>query len=273
MDKIKRAAPILNSLSECWGICQFSRISGCLLECRAKQRLPQNAASVIVALFPYLTKAPAGNLSRYAAVSDYHAVAGARLKKACEELRREFPEGIFEPFCDNSPIPEVRAAALGGLGVVGHNGLLIHEKYGSWTFIGEIVTDLIFPSPEEKLQTCLDCGACLKKCPGGALDGGRLAWEKCISHITQKKGQLAAWEEELIARNGLVWGCDTCQNCCPMNARVKISPLPEFSEKIEPSLKMGEIGAWPDRAYLWRGPKVLERNLKILEKYAQNGDK
>ena len=108
-----------------FGICRFADLPP-LLECRAKQRLPENAQSVLVCLFPYYTgEHPERNISRYAMVTDYHLIAGEYLQRFCEALRQQLPNNRFEPFTDNSPVPEVRSALLAGVGRRGKNGLLL----------------------------------------------------------------------------------------------------------------------------------------------------
>ena len=107
---MKRIMPIL---SRC-GIPDAGAVSfsGCLplLPCKAAERLPEGAKTVIVCVFPYLTADDGPrNISRYAAVTDYHRVAGEMLERVCAELAREFPY-TFVSFADNSPIREVDAA-------------------------------------------------------------------------------------------------------------------------------------------------------------------
>ena len=128
------------------GVCAFDDAANALLPCRAAARLPANAARILVTLFPYrFTDSGARNLSRYACVPDYHIAAGDWLRETAQELAAALPDWHFEPFIDNSPIPEVKAAALAGLGCIGDNGLLLHPQYGSWVFIGTIVTDAPLP--------------------------------------------------------------------------------------------------------------------------------
>ena len=104
-----------------------------LLECRAKARLPQAAKSIIVVLFPYyIGEKENANLSKYARVPDYHHVAGKLLQNACDMLHMAFADESFSAFADNSPIREVRAAYLAGLGVIGRHGLLINSRFGSY---------------------------------------------------------------------------------------------------------------------------------------------
>ncbi len=246
------------------GVCRFSDLNG-LLECRAKARIPENAKSVIVYLFPYYLGKEyyeGSNISKYAVPEDYHNILGLYLNEACEELSEQYPENRFEYFCDNSPIREVDAAFICGLGVKGKNSLLINKDYGSFVFIGEIVTDLEFSEyslPEDR--TCLNCGLCEKTCVGNALKKGSVDRNKCFSHITQKKGELSAEECELFGKSHSIWGCDVCQNVCPMNKNVKISPIKEFFDTAKNVYNIGD--SVENRAFSWRGAGVLERNFKI----------
>lgn len=246
------------------GICSFSGV-GELLECRAKQRIPQNAKSVIVYLFPYYLGEEyyeKSNISKYAVPCDYHIVVAEYLEKICATLKEKYPQNIFEPFCDNSPIREVEAGCICGLGVKGRNGLLINEKYGSFCFIGEIVTDLEceYSLPEDR--TCLSCGLCEKKCPGKALGGYKVSEERCLSAITQKKGVLFPCEQKLIKESGVIWGCDVCQNVCPMNKGVSVTPIKEFFKTAKPVYE--PCDNIENRAFNWRGKKVIDRNLEII---------
>ncbi len=152
------------------GFCRFEEIRPYLLSCRAASRIPAAACTVIIALFPYRFPDDGGprNLSFYACVPDYHRVAGDVLRRAAGQLARCYPAFVFEPFIDNSPIPEVRAASLSGLGRIGDHGLLIHPRYGSYVFIGSIVTNAPWPVPAGSLSACPHCGACAAACPGTA---------------------------------------------------------------------------------------------------------
>lgn len=163
------------------GVCSFKSIEDRLLECRAKMRLPENSRSVICAALPYLVKKERGNISRYAAVPDYHTVFLNILKEISAKLKALYPDFSFEPFVDNSPIPEVYACALSGLGSVGKNGLLITEKYGSWVFLGTIVTDMELTPRNGEIKSCINCKKCLSACPSGLDKSSRL------SFITQKR--------------------------------------------------------------------------------------
>lgn len=255
---------IMDSVSPLWGICRFADIEASLIECRAKSRLPENAASIIVACFPYLLPEEEykdSNISKYAVVTDYHDVALGRLRKACETLSEVFPENTFAPFADNSPVPEVRAALYAGLGVRGKNSLLITENYGSYVFIGEIVTDLVIDTEKARLNFCTDCGRCAEKCPAHAITENGVMTENCLSAITQKKGELSEEEKKLMKSCGCVWGCDICQDVCPMNRNAAFTDIEEFLRSPVPVLS--QETDLTERAYAWRGRKVIDRNLLI----------
>lgn len=254
----------MDSVSPLWGICRFADIEASLIECRAKSRLPENAASIIVACFPYLLPEEEykdSNISKYAVVTDYHDVALGRLRKACETLSEVFPENTFAPFADNSPVPEVRAACLSGLGVRGMNSLLITEKYGSYVFIGEIVTDVEFDYDEHAENPCIKCGKCIKACPSSAIKENCFDRTLCLSEITQKKGELSGKETALMKDCGCVWGCDICQDICPMNKNAAFTEIEEFISSAVPHVSEG--CSLDGRAYEWRGRKVIERNIAI----------
>lgn len=269
--KVKEIASKILSGKEAFpfGICSFEQILPCL-ECRAKQRIPQDAASVLVCLFPYYTgEHKERNISRYAMVTDYHMIAGEYLNRFCKALQEVFPQNQFEPFTDNSPIREVSAAFHAGLGRRGKNGLILHPKYGSYVFIGEVVTDLVL-QPDQPLNPgeCIGCGKCQNVCPQGALQSdGSVCLERCRSHITQKKGELTDWEIGQIQDGGLVWGCDICNDVCPMNQEAKVlTPVPEFLESTVAVLD-AQIAErlLKTRAYNYRGKKTILRNIQLLE--------
>lgn len=237
-----------------------------LLNCRAAARLPQNAKSMIVCLFPYAAeKNNPKNISRYAAVADYHIYATKVLEQAAKQLKQQFKDCAFESFCDNSPIKEVKAAAAAGLGVVGQNGLLINETYGSYVFIGEIVTDINLPVTKI-IKDCTNCGACLNSCPTGYLKNREKT--ECLSAITQQKKPLTDLQKNCLLQNRTVWGCDICQQVCPLNGKIKLTNLPYFLNSYRNEYKIGEDGR--DRAYNWRGEQVILRNASLLEKQNKN---
>lgn len=262
IDKLLKADEI-----DCWGYCDFEQLSSELIECRAKNRLPENAQSVICMLFPYYSGEKQRNISYYACVKDYHSVLNQKLDNICKKLKEKLPDYKFSFFADNSPLKEVDLAVRCNLGVRGDNGLLINEKYGSFVFIGEIVTDLTLPDkPEvEKNNTCLHCQKCIRSCPGKALSENSFNRDLCASHISQKKGDLSDWEISILKKSSLVWGCDICQEVCPLNKNISFTRIKEFNEQIIPIIKKGDYEILQNRAFKWRKAQVINRNIMISE--------
>ncbi len=245
---------------EFYGFCSFSDLKNSLFECRAKNRLPEDSRTIITLLFPYKIKEEKPeNISRYAAVDDYHFVAGKILEEITFLLKEKYKENSFEWFIDNSPIDEVKAAVLSGLGVRGKNNLLINKKYGSYCFIGEIVTNYKIQTVNNLITECINCKKCLNSCPTGFLKDRTV---KCLSQITQQKNELSEEEKKLIKKSGVIWGCDICQDVCPMNknsATTKIKGfLDSYKEKYEENEDI------KNKAFAWRGEKVIKRNYEIL---------
>ncbi len=240
------------------GFCGFDTVRDHLLDCRAKKRIPEGAKSILLCLFPYKVKEQKPkNISRYAAVPDYHGVCGAKLSEVAKALQKNFPSAQFAWFIDNSPIPEVAAAVCAGLGVRGENGLLIHPRYGSWCFIGEIVTDLPLDCQNDP-KPCLQCGLCKKTCPK------QLDKTRCLSAVTQKKGDLTEQEAADLRRHGLLWGCDLCSENCPMNKKAEKTDIPAFISGYRDEYILGEN--IENRAYAWRGEAPVRRNAELQKK-------
>ncbi len=238
-----------------FSVCSFTAVKDKLLNCRKKADIPENAKSIIIFAFPYKVKNEKPlNLSRYAAVKDYHEVVENFLNGYCIALKKEFPQNSFVPFVDNSPIPEVYAGAVSGLGVRGKNGLLIVKEYGSFVFLGEIVTDLHIESKND-YKECVNCGLCEKLCPVS------LNKENCISKITQQKKELNAEQIALIKKCGSVWGCDICSESCPMNKGAKTTDIEEFVNSYRNSFCKNEDSF--GRPYNWRGKEVITRNFDL----------
>ena len=224
--------------------------------------LPE-AKSVIIFAVPYYAGAfPGRNISLYALSKDYHLYLKGLNERLTAFLKDRFPSATFAGFGDHSPIAERQAAASAGLGILGDNGMLITEKYGSYIFIGEMFTDLDTAEQPKEIRRCRSCGACKKACPGH--------FDVCASGIGQRKGTLTAEEELLVKKTGLVWGCDLCQTVCPYNRSPEITPIAFFKEDLCPYVRTEEIEEMPKeafsaRAFGWRGKQPLLRNLKLFE--------
>lgn len=252
-----------------WGCVSFQHLN--TFPVRSKGRIPLNCTGAIAMIFPYFTKkAGEGNLSAYCSVEDYHEVVGMQLKSICQELKIKYPENSFEPFVDASPIDEVDLCVKAGLGVKGTNGLLITPWYGSFVFIGEILTDLPLKTQLCKDLACFQCGACVKACPGGAINEKGVDKSRCASFISQKKGELTPEEVETLKKSGCVFGCDICQKVCPHNKAIMACDTAAeenlFTQNILNTISLDTVETvYKNRAFGFRGLKVLERNLEIIE--------
>ena len=242
--------------------------------------------TAILFAVPYLVTAdvaaPERNLSLYAVSRDYHGYMQALSREILPLLRERFPTHAFALFADHSPIGEVDAAARAGLGTLGMNGLLITPDYGSFVFLGEIVTDAPYeavtgrerPDFPDAPPPCEGCGACLTACPAGCRNG--CDPRVCLSAVTQKKGVLTEEDIAALRAGGLVWGCDACQLACPHNQRVvhegRDTPIPYFREDRRLYVDTNILDAmtkedFSTRAYAWRGPAVIRRNAVLLQEF------
>ena len=246
-----------------------------------KAGIPVTGTAVLFTI-PYVMTAdvqdPNRNVSLYAVPRDYHGYMQNLSATLLPCLFETFPDFRFALFADHSPIMEVDAAVRAGLGVLGLNGLLITPTYGSFVFLGEVVTDADYPTVTGQSvpdfpalpPLCEGCGACLAACPADCCGSAR---EGCLSALTQKKGELTEDEISAIKRGGLVWGCDACQLACPHNRRViregRDTPVPYFREGRlihldTAALDTMDDGDFAHRAYAWRGRAVIRRNTELL---------
>lgn len=227
--------------------------------------------SCIVALFPYFCGFPKEqNISIYSHGKDYHLVTRRILTSVADSL------GLsgYDVHSDTGPCIDRRLALEAGLCFEGKNGLCINDRYGSYFFIGYIACNLELDVTKPLDKKCIGCNRCVEACPGGAL-GEVFDIDRCLSHITQKKGELSPFEAELVKKGELVFGCDVCQRVCPHNEYAEHTPIEEFRDNRITSLFEDElsrmsnkefISKYGDRAFSWRGKKVIERNLKLQNK-------
>ncbi|MBE6585837.1 MAG: epoxyqueuosine reductase [Ruminococcaceae bacterium] len=248
-----------------------------------EQRGLKDASTVLMFAVPYVMAedalSPQRNVSVYAVAEDYHLYFSELSEALIPELTRFFPGFQFAIFSDHSPIGEVEAAALCGLGCVGDHGLLITPEYGSFVFLGEIITDMpwntatgeVIFTPRDEVPRCEHCGACIAACPGKCLPNSR---DTCVSAITQKKGSLTQEEKDYFSRQTLVWGCDICQMSCPHNQNILKSnistPIQYFRQNRQPKIDLYALQHMSNedfakRAYAWRGKAIIERNLILQE--------
>jgi epoxyqueuosine reductase len=215
------------------------------------------ARSVVVCAVNYNTRRPystqmkdreRGWISRYAwGAMDYHNALMPRLRQveaAIMQLAREHGLGTeTRCYVDTGPLVERVYARYAGLGWIGKNTCIIHQKLGSWLFLGVVLTSLELAPDLPAADRCGSCTRCIEACPTQALVApGKMDARRCIAYLTiEKRGAIAEEFREAVGHH--VFGCDICQDVCPWNNKTGNAPaseLPEFQPReglFHPELK------------------------------------
>ena len=243
---------------------------------------PQSIISIALAYPSRMKKRPEkirgekrGKFARASWGVDYHNVLKDRMEKLIESIK-ELSEGdpnlSFKPMVDTGELIDVVVAQRAGLGFIGKNGLLITEEFGSYVYLGEIITNIPF-SPDTPIENqCGSCTKCIDQCPTSALLGdGRMNGQLCLSYQTQTKGMMP--EEFRPKIRTIIYGCDICQEVCPFNKgkdfhfHEEMEPDPEVVQPLlKPLLTISNKEFKQTFGILagsWRGKKPIQRNAII----------
>jgi len=200
---------------------------------------------------------------------DYHTALRERLKLLSAWLE-EHVEGVrIESMVDTGALVDRAVAERAGIGWSGKNCSIITPEFGSYVYLGELITNIPFAPDKPMEDECGECRLCLDVCPTGALiQGGQLDAQRCIAFLTQTKGTLPDEFRNHIGNR--LYGCDTCQTVCPKNkgkinwiheefmpdpelAKPLLTPLLTISNR-EFKTKFGHVSG------SWRGKKPIQRN-------------
>ena len=238
-------------------------------------RLLPLCRSIIVVLFPYFCGYPKNsNLSLYTHSYDYHTIIHSYLNRIGQFTEKAFPGSSYYSVVDTSPLSDRHLAVTAGLGFIGDNGCLIHETYGSYCFIGAVLTTAALEVDEPTKKECLHCGNCEKICPGKCFSGSAYNFATCKSYLTQKKGDLTVQEQKVIAKTPYIFGCDECQRVCPHNKDIPVTPLADFRTDLLSYVDARSFKnltnrqfkeTYGKRAFSWRGKAILIRNFTYIE--------
>lgn len=211
-------------------------------------------------------------ISRYGWGRDYHKILHKKLKQFANWLQEQNPEIKARYYADTGPIQDKMWAQRAGLGWIAKNSNVITREYGSWVFLGEILTNLELTPDQPHTQHCGTCTRCIEACPTNAIvepfvvDAGR-----CIAYHTIENRAEKLPEEIASKMQRWVAGCDICQEVCPWNIRfsqpTNVQEFEPYPENIAPSLaELAEISdqEWSRRftasALRRIKPEMLRRN-------------
>lgn len=200
---------------------------------------------------------------------DYHVILRGRLQKLGEYLVRAVPNAKYKSMVDTGELSDRAVAERAGIGWVGKNTNLITKEFGSYVYLGEMLTTIPFPPDKPAADLCGDCTICVDHCPTRALiQGGQLNSHRCIAYLTQTKQELP--EQYKKALGNRLYGCDTCQQVCPYNRDVdshfhpEMEPDPELARPLlTPLLSLSNREfkeTYGPLSGSWRGKKPIQRN-------------
>lgn len=205
---------------------------------------------------------------------DYHRVVKKYLGEICSYI--EALGGNAIGLVDSNALPERYIAYLAGVGFIGRNNMIITEKYGSYVFLGEIITDLDIACEDQRSLSelsnyteCKACDQCIKECPTKSINKNRSNPNICLSYITQKKD---ISDKEMKLLKGNVFGCDFCQIKCPYNEGIQSNGLEEFQTLDYMNDELYTYASMDNKYFKekisctscgWRGKNVIRRNAVI----------
>ncbi|AZU61003.1 tRNA epoxyqueuosine(34) reductase QueG [Neobacillus mesonae] len=203
---------------------------------------------------------------------DYHHIIKDRLQKLEAFILTKVPDARLKSMVDTGELSDRAVAVRAGIGWSGKNCAVITPEFGSYVYIGEMITSIPFAPDTQVEDQCGSCTKCLDACPTGALvQGGQINAQRCISFLTQTKGLIPDEFRDKIGNR--VYGCDSCQTACPYNKgkdfhfHDEMEPNPEVAKPLltpilklsnrEFKLKFGQVSG------AWRGKKPIQRNAMI----------
>lgn len=211
-----------------------------------------------------------GEFARASWGVDYHHILRDKMNELIQFIQTQCgTDAQFKPMVDTGELVDVAVAQRAGLGFIGRNGLLITEEFGSYVYLGEIITNLEFEPSEQVPFGCGECTRCITSCPTNALLGdGRINAQVCLSYQTQTKDYL---DDEYRKKIGhVIYGCDICQMVCPYNKGIDVHHHPEMEPNpeqvnpiLEPILTISNREFKERFGHLagsWRGKKTIQRN-------------
>ncbi|MDM5328470.1 tRNA epoxyqueuosine(34) reductase QueG [Neobacillus sp. CF12] len=213
-----------------------------------------------------------GFFSRASWGLDYHHILRDRLKKLEEFILEKVPEARLKSMVDTGELSDRAVAVRAGIGWSGKNCAVMTPEFGSYVYLGEMITSIPFAPDSPMEDQCGSCTACIEACPTGALvQGGQINAQRCIAFLTQTKAVIPEEFRDKIGNR--VYGCDSCQTSCPVNKgkdfhfHEEMEADPEIAKPLlRPMLKMSNRefkNKFGPVAGSWRGKRPIQRNAII----------
>lgn len=203
------------------------------------RKLVEGSHTVVVCAVNYKNHASVGygknfntKIASYACSIDYHVTIKGMLKSVLDKLSSQFPELRGRMFVDTAPILEKQLAVEAGLGWIGRQSLLVTPRFGSYILLGELVINEEVDHYDQPFEgnRCGRCNNCIDSCPTDAIVAPKIIdANRCIScHTVESENQ------HKIALDGWIFGCDSCQSCCPYNHQAPFYTNPAFNTIFDP---------------------------------------
>lgn len=204
--------------------------------------------------------------------TDYHFILKDRLKKLEEFIAEKVAGAQLKSMVDTGELVDRAVAQRAGIGWSGKNCSIITPEFGSYVYLGEMITNIPFEPDTPMEDRCGSCNKCVEACPTGALvQGGQLNAKRCIAFLTQTKDFLPEEFREKLGNR--LYGCDTCQTVCPENKgkdfhlHPEMEPDPEIAKPLlKPLLHISNREFKEKYGHVsgsWRGKKPIQRNAII----------
>ena len=212
-----------------------------------------------------------GRIARYARGRDYHKVIKQRMRAYVAGLSGRLGTEIAARwYVDDGPMLDRAAAARAGLGWFGKNTNILTTELGSWVFLGQVITDLEL-QPDTPLQkSCGSCVRCIDACPTGAIVAPYVIDNsRCISHLTiENRGPIPRQLRPLMLN--WVFGCDICQEVCPVNRKAQPTAEPSFGDRGLGIVDLVELLEMSEAAFRerFRGTPILRAKRVGLQRNA-----
>ncbi|MCP3761559.1 tRNA epoxyqueuosine(34) reductase QueG [Domibacillus sp. A3M-37] len=240
---------------------------------------PRSIIAIALAYPSKLEEAPKGKkgerrglFCRASWGEDYHTILRKKLQLLEQFLQEKLPDVQFKSMVDTGELSDRAVAERAGIGWSAKNCAIITPEFGSYVYLGEMLTNVPFEPDTPMESQCGTCTKCIDACPTSALvQGGQLNSQRCIAYLTQTKDFLPEPFRKHLGNR--LYGCDTCQTVCPENKgkhtlrhEEMIPENEQVKPLLEPLLSMSNK-EFKERfgrmSGSWRGKKPIQRNAII----------